>query len=136
MSTDAILYGKALRTGAETQPATASTEPTTRPAAPVNTLPTGYGTSPRRWFIHGQFDHSAHQFFDATLNRNLSCMDCHAQAKTSKATSDVLLPNMESCTRCHAPKTATAGGAGSNCLLCHDYHDKSREKGLLPAMQP
>src|SRR4029079_4196040 len=114
---------------AATQPSTAPSAPaTTTPAAAaaaphgqlhtLKTLPTGFET-PRRWFTSSKFDHRAH--------RSMTCIDCHEQAKTSNNTSDVLLPGISNCVQCHAPQPkagSLAGGAGTSCLACHDYHQR------------
>ena len=102
-------------------PADATTRPAT-PAMPLATLPTGYTTGPRHWFVQSRFDHRAH--------RLISCTDCHAQAKVSQSTSDVLLPSMDSCTTCHVPQATPQNKAGAtiSCIACHDFHDRTRER--------
>jgi hypothetical protein len=67
-----------------------------------------------RWLANAEFDHEAHRMMD--------CNSCHA-AKTSKDTSDVLLPTMQTCVDCHTP-----GKAESRCFECHQYHDWSKER--------
>ena len=46
-----------------------------------------------RWMTHAKFDHQAHQL--------VTCTECHAQAKTSNKTADVLLPGIATCQKCH-----------------------------------
>ena len=70
-----------------------------------------------RWFAQAEFDHTAHQM--------LGCTECHARANTSRETSDVLLPGIETCRSCHR-----SGGAESRCSECHVYHDWSKEKKI------
>ena len=70
---------------------------------------------PARWLTHSQFRHDSH--------RLLGCSECHA-AEASSQTSDVLMPSIESCRKCHGP----SGRARSDCVECHSYHDKSRER--------
>ena len=98
--------------------------PTAAPSAPTSHLiatPEG-----RRWFTASLFNHDSH--------RDMSCIDCHAQAKGSSLTSDVLLPDMQSCVKCHHPGGSSKAAASNNCITCHVYHDRSREthpiKGL------
>src|SRR5579862_8733657 len=70
-----------------------------------------------RWMTHAKFDHNAHQL--------VACTECHAQARTSNKTADVLLPGIATCQRCHS------GGriaADTRCSECHDYHDWSKAK--------
>jgi hypothetical protein len=70
-----------------------------------------------RWLPHARFDHDAH--------RGFSCVGCHAAALTSKESSDVLVPGIENCQKCHAPG---ADHAESRCFECHTYHDWSKRK--------
>lgn len=92
----------------------------------LKTQPTGMTSSPRRWFVHSRFDHDAH--------RNVGCVECHTQARESKLTSDVLLPNMESCVSCHFSDTPKIKGATMDCTSCHSFHDRTRER--LPTTRP
>jgi hypothetical protein len=74
-----------------------------------------------RWLPHAKFDHDAH--------RGFSCAGCHAKALSSTETSDVLVPGIENCRRCHAPGTEQAE---SRCFECHTYHDWSKRKEVKP----
>ncbi|MBI3411067.1 MAG: cytochrome c3 family protein [Planctomycetes bacterium] len=65
---------------------------------------------PRRWLEKSIFNHQSH--------RSMECTDCHGQALASKQTSDVLLPKLEDCRKCHEPKI----GARSDCAECHVFH--------------
>lgn len=71
---------------------------------------------PSRWLAHSTFRHDSH--------RMLGCTECHPEAPSSKATSDVLLPGIETCRKCHGQKS----GARGDCAECHQYHDKSHER--------
>jgi len=71
---------------------------------------------PQRWFAHAVFDHRSH--------RELRCIACHDKAPTSRETSDVLLPGIDACRKCHF----ASGGARAGCVECHLYHDKPRER--------
>ena len=70
---------------------------------------------PDRFLEHGFFSHDAH--------KREKCTDCHA-ADTSKAASDLLIPDLKSCRDCHrgasALKTKTI--VPSSCAMCHAYH--------------
>src|SRR5262249_44676186 len=55
------------------------------------------------------FHHRAHQ--------STSCITCH-NAPQSSQTSDILLPPVKTCARCHRSNAAP----GETCMLCHDYH--------------
>ncbi|MFZ3329945.1 MAG: hypothetical protein WA197_04895 [Candidatus Acidiferrales bacterium] len=72
---------------------------------------------PQRWFRHAVFNHDAHKF--------QQCVECHAGAPKSQETSDVLLPGIQTCEKCHR------GGreaAESRCFECHTYHDWKNER--------
>ncbi len=71
-----------------------------------------------RWFKDAHFDHQSHQM--------LTCESCHTKAKTSTATSDVLLPGIQVCRECHT--TTNQAAAEARCFECHEYHDWSQEK--------
>jgi hypothetical protein len=83
-------------------------------------LPKYAGEIPTRWFAHAQFDHQAH--------RMTRCVECHADAEKSVRSSDVMLPGLQSCARCHS----AGGGARSDCLECHTYHPRNRPTGESP----
>jgi hypothetical protein len=73
----------------------------------------------RVWFQRAVFDHAAH--------RAVNCDTCHAGARTSTKSADILLPGKKTCLECHGPPRGTAreprGGAGDSCTLCHRYHN-------------
>jgi hypothetical protein len=73
------------------------------------------------WMPHAKFDHDAH--------RGFTCRSCHAKALTSTESSDILLPGIETCKKCHAPGPEHAE---SRCFECHTYHDWSRRKEVTP----
>jgi hypothetical protein len=75
-----------------------------------------------QWMPHARFDHSAHTGF--------TCVSCHAKALTSTEASDILLPGIATCQKCHAPG---AEHAESRCFECHTYHDWSKRKEVTPA---
>jgi hypothetical protein len=82
-----------------------------------------------RWFPKARFDHDAH--------RGFSCVGCHQNALKSTESSDILLPGIAVCGKCHAPG---AGYAESRCFECHTYHDWAKRKEVkpmftLPALQ-
>lgn len=70
-----------------------------------------------RWFQHAVFDHDQH--------RLVTCESCHAKARASQETTDILLPGIRVCRQCHH---AGSDGAESRCFECHEYHDWSKEK--------
>jgi ribosomal protein L40E len=93
---------------------------------------------PSRWFAHGEFNHQKHL--------TVACADCH-DAAASTQTSDILLPGIADCRKCHGTNpsrigppaigpttigpttigtTTTARGAAADCVLCHDYHGPSK----------
>ena len=77
---------------------------------------------PNVWFNHAVFDHSAHRAVD--------CKACHAAAETSRDSTDVLVPGIALCVRCHGPSAGRGdtlrGGAGDSCTECHRFHNGDR----------
>ncbi|MFN4019479.1 MAG: cytochrome c3 family protein [Erythrobacter sp.] len=87
---------------------------------------------PDRFLTSGFFSHEAH--------KKEECTDCHA-ADTSKAASDLLIPDLKSCRDCHLGATAvkTRKIVPSSCAMCHAYHVPSGQwspKGPEPHYQP
>ncbi len=88
------------------------------------TLPTVAPTQQKtRWFTDAVFSHQAHIA--------VSCESCHARTRISNQGSDILLPGIASCQKCHDGKSSpqgpalASGHAESGCFLCHQYHDWS-----------
>jgi hypothetical protein len=71
----------------------------------------------RRYFPLAKFDHARHQL--------VSCESCHAGARTSQQSSDILVPGIATCRQCHheGPQAAEA-----RCFECHVYHDPGARK--------
>jgi hypothetical protein len=80
---------------------------------------------PAVWHPHARFDHSPH--------RMLKCSECHPQAGTDGAGDEllapaatssaaVLLPGIDNCRRCHAPRDDGRPVARTTCVTCHRYH--------------
>lgn len=67
--------------------------------------------APNRWFDVGKFNHEMHK-------KGMECLDCHA-VMDSTETSDLNLPSIKSCVKCHSPE----GGIDHRCVRCHDYHN-------------
>jgi predicted CXXCH cytochrome family protein len=99
-----------LPTGYHPAKASPTTTPTTRPLA----TPEG-----RRWFTASVFDHDSH--------RSMTCVDCHSPVMTSTLTSDVLLPQIQTCTACHHNGGRDHMAAINNCVSCHIYHDRDKQ---------
>jgi hypothetical protein len=74
---------------------------------------------------------SGHTGFSHWMHRPIRCDGCHTRAASSMATSDVLLPDMKTCTNCHSG----TGTAQDRCSQCHLYHDKNLEKGTRRSIQ-
>jgi hypothetical protein len=68
------------------------------------------------WLARGEFSHVSH--------RGVRCEDCHAAARASQKTEDVLIPSMKSCTGCHGDSGTTL----DDCAKCHQYHNRAREQ--------
>jgi hypothetical protein len=75
-----------------------------------------------QWLPHSRFDHDAH--------RGFSCTGCHQNALTSTETSDILIPGIATCQKCHAPGS---GYSESRCFECHTYHDWAKRKEVKPS---
>lgn len=115
---------------------TTTTAPATTAAAQPRlafTTPTGIPDSPRKWFKAAKFDHYAH--------RSNSCLDCHSSAVKSSLTSDFNSPGIDTgamqgtaCISCHSPDAtfslskAAHRSAGSDCITCHQFHDRTLER--------
>jgi mono/diheme cytochrome c family protein len=71
----------------------------------------------RRFFRLAKFDHTQHQL--------VSCESCHAAARTSQQSSEILVPGIATCRQCHheGPQAAEA-----RCFECHTYHDPSQRR--------
>ena len=78
------------------------------------------------WMPKAHFNHASH--------RTTECKDCHP-VERSRRSSDIALPDIESCRKCHAGSTPVAGKVVSTCILCHGYHlvEASVRKGPVPA---
>jgi len=70
---------------------------------------------PSRWHDAARFDHRSH--------RHVACADCHHDVDRSRSSSDLLLPRLADCTRCHGGDDAPARARG-DCVECHDYHPR------------
>ncbi|MEO1490530.1 MAG: cytochrome c3 family protein [Pseudomonadota bacterium] len=70
----------------------------------------------RHWMPRAKFDHDPHRVMD--------CTNCH-NAPVSKASSDVLMPGIETCQSCHQGE-GELDGARSECVDCHEYHIPTR----------
>jgi hypothetical protein len=82
------------------------------PAAAPDGLPVLLAPRIReRWLTHSVFSHHSH--------RALECQECHAGASKSTQASDVLMPQIDACRKCH---TGQVEGARSDCVECHTYH--------------
>jgi hypothetical protein len=103
--------------------------PTTGPTGQADLIPVNL---PDRFLGNGYFNHEAH--------KKEKCTDCHA-ADTSKAATDLLIPDLKSCRDCHLGATAvkTKKIVPSDCAMCHAYHlpaGQWTQKGPLPHYRP
>ncbi len=74
------------------------------------------------WLANSVFSHYAHV--------SVKCESCHAKAPNSQETSDVLLPGIASCQRCHNGKPEKFGAAQNGCFLCHQYHQWQNQEPI------
>lgn len=103
--------------------------PTRGPTGQADLMPVNL---PDRFLTSGYFDHEAH--------KKEKCTDCHA-ADTSKAASDLLIPDLKNCRECHLGATAakTRTIVPSDCAMCHAYHLPAGQwspKGPAPHYKP
>ena len=103
--------------------------PTRGPTGQADLIPVNL---PDRFFTTSFFNHEAH--------KKQECTDCHA-ADTSRAASDLLIPDLKSCRDCHLGATAvkTAKTVPSECAMCHAYHVPAGQwqpKGPSPHYKP
>jgi hypothetical protein len=83
----------------------------------------------RVWLPLSHFDHGKH--LEAEIKR-LTCETCHAQARASTPTADVLLPGIAACGGCHGGSSKPPGEAAleagrNDCVGCHAYHLRKEE---------
>lgn len=84
-------------------------------AAPWQVVPVRLTAS---FFPHANFSHAAHD------NEVTDCSSCHAAA-SSELSTDVLMPDLDTCRDCHGSGIARRNGATqvpSTCVMCHDFH--------------
>jgi hypothetical protein len=65
------------------------------------------------WMPRAQFNHAAH--------RTTACGTCHHQVEQSGLSSDVLMPRIGDCRRCHGAGDDSRRAA-STCVTCHQFH--------------
>jgi pSer/pThr/pTyr-binding forkhead associated (FHA) protein len=70
---------------------------------------------PAVWLEHAKFTHTSH--------RGIECTSCHKGAPTSTKATDNLIPQQETCKRCHGPQTVRLA---TTCATCHVYHERSK----------
>jgi hypothetical protein len=68
-----------------------------------------------RWMPHARFDHKSHA--------QSKCADCHKVADSKRST-DVAMPAIDDCRKCHAGSHPVEKKITSNCLLCHGFHEQ------------
>ncbi len=92
---------------------------------PVVVLP----ALPARFLPRARFDHAKHTAAALGEGGGLDCLACHERALESTRSSDLLVPSIAVCRRCHGPRgergpasTFAAGGVVARCTTCHTYH--------------
>lgn len=75
---------------------------------------------PQRWLERGEFSHRKHD--------KVACETCHGKVEESRLTSETNLPTRDLCQRCHIDGAEQS--AGTNCMLCHVYHDTTKKPEL------
>jgi hypothetical protein len=84
----------------------------------------------RRWFRHSQFSHFSHRLNPKpptdqgqSADRE-NCTACHAFARRSTETVEVLMPSIRKCRECHDLKANPTERAPNDCVTCHIYHNE------------
>lgn len=90
----------------------------------------------QRWFRHSQFSHFSHRLSpkppsDQGLSADReNCAACHAFARRSTETVNVLMPSIRKCRECHDPEANRIERASNDCATCHIYHKEVGERNL------
>jgi len=69
-----------------------------------------------RWLPQARFNHRSHA--------QSQCADCHDVAHSMES-SDVAIPEIETCRECHGGSKPVEKKVTSSCMLCHGFHDAS-----------
>jgi len=59
-----------------------------------------------------------HAFFDHTAHQMLICAECHTRATTSQKSSDVMIPGIDTCRKCHHSGTDSAESRIASNVIC------------------
>jgi predicted CXXCH cytochrome family protein len=70
------------------------------------------------------FDHRSH-FTQKDASGDDACLTCHS-AKTSQASTDLLIPGIKNCSQCHSDRN-TSDTVPLDCINCHQYHPMMTE---------
>jgi hypothetical protein len=68
----------------------------------------------------GRFPHNQHKSYDRKTG-DAACVTCHKGVMASKASTDVLLPDVAQCRDCHG-STNVATNVAADCSTCHGFH--------------
>ena len=81
----------------------------------------------QHWFSSAAFSHAPHM--------TMSCDSCHA-VRRSNSNTEVLMPKIAECRKCHAASVASGSPVSSDCVNCHAFHKAARHTmagSLVPA---
>jgi hypothetical protein len=67
----------------------------------------------QNWFPASKFPHAKHQVY--------KCAECH-EIENSEKSSDVAIPAIQSCKKCHTGTQPIRGKVTSSCISCHTFH--------------
>jgi hypothetical protein len=82
---------------------------------------------PGRWLERAFFSHTVHGRPKEDGKPIADCADCHCEACGSQRTSDVLMPTLQDCLKCHGVTAVAETRGKSDCVTCHRYHDRQKE---------
>lgn len=85
-----------------------------------------------RYLPKGAFVHRKHRSQDGRTG-DAACTTCHKGTAVSKAASDVLLPPVSQCRKCHGAATVKTKVAAT-CATCHAYHPGADGPPAAPAL--
>jgi predicted CXXCH cytochrome family protein len=72
------------------------------------------------YFPGARFDHASHLTQKGKAG-DAACLTCHAADRSSTST-DLLVPDLATCTACHGPRSPGADRVVLGCIACHAYH--------------
>lgn len=73
-----------------------------------------------KWFPATKFPHSKHHAS--------ACAECHTTIEKSSQSTDLDIPDIRSCRKCHAGSSPDGIRLSTNCVSCHSFHREKKKK--------